>query len=194
MPLHNYTKQIYEEVTDPSYIIRFLDYLIQKRFKRSSFTVKGIVAEPLITGVIKNTKTKEHYKSLAQFYNTVTGSKYKENDISLLAHINATKDYTVMRIICNMKEDDILGFFDQKYRAFLIYLDVLKQIKNYTNIHITDKINLKWNNKQYLVSCVKISDNDINPYAVFEFYEAYETVINGLYYLNDGEQYLITDS
>jgi len=195
MPLHNYTKNIYESVTDSAYIIRFLDYLIGKHFKRTTFTVNGIIAEPLITGVLENVKTKERYHSLAEFYNTVTRSTIKDNDISLLTKINITKDCSVMRIICNVKEDYILDFFDQKYRTFLIYRDIRKRIRQYTSNDMSSEVKLFWDGTEYDLSRTKIACNDTsNPYSCYKLLEAYEDgVIEGLYYCEENEKYLITD-
>ena len=114
MPLHDYIKKIYETSKDSAYIVRFLDYLILKRYKRTTFIVNDVTVEPLITGVLENVITKEKYKSLAQFYNAVTGAKVKENDICLLAKINVTQDYHIMRIVCNIDEDTIIDFVDQR--------------------------------------------------------------------------------
>ena len=196
MPLHDYTKQIYESATDSAYIIRFLDYLIGKRYRRTTFTVNGEVAEPLITGVLENVKTKERYYSLAEFYNTITGSHAKEKDVSLLAKINITKEYTVMRIICNMPEEYILGFFDQKYRSFLMYRDVRKRIKHYTSIDVNGEVKLFWNGTEYEVSYTKITCNDIvNPYSCYNLLDAYEDgFIEGLYYCGNSGRQLISDT
>lgn len=195
MPLHDYVKHIYEDATDPAYIIRFLDYLIGKRYKRTTFVVNDQVAEPLITGILENTKTKERYYSLAQFYTKVTGQVAKETDISLLGKIHITKEYTVMRIICNMKEDDILGFFDQKYRSFLMYRAVRNRIKQYTSLDINNTITLFWNNTEYKLNYTNIICNDnTTPYGWCDLLKQYEDgFIKGLYYRNDDTQYLITD-
>ena len=196
MPLHDYTKKIYESAADSAYVTRFLDYLIGKRYRRITFTVNDQIAEPLITGVLENVKTKERYNSLAQFYNTTTGSKYKENDISLLAKINITKEYTVMRIICNMPEDYILGFFDQKYRSFLMYRDIRKRIKHYTSIDVNDEVKLFWNGAEYDVNHTSITCSDTtNPYSCYKLLEAYENrFIEGLYYCDKNGRQLISDT
>jgi len=195
MPLHDYTKKIYESVTDSAYIIRFLDYLIGKHFRRTTFTIKGIVAEPLITGVLENVKTKERYNSLAEFHNTVTGSSIKDNDISLLAKINITKECSVMRIICNIKEDYILDFFDQKYRTFLMYRDIRKRIRQYTSNDMSSEVKLFWDGTEYDLSHTKIACNDTsNPYSCYKLLEVYEDgIVEGLYYCGENSRYLITD-
>ena len=195
MPLHDYTKHIYESATDSAYIIRFLDYLIRKHFKRTTFTVNGIIAEPLITGVLENVKTKERYHSLAEFYTTVTKSTIKDNDVSLLAKINITKDCSVMRIICNVKEDYILEFFDQKYRAFLMYRNIRKRIRQYTSNDMSSEVKLFWDGNEYYLSHTKIEcDDTSNPYSCYKLLEAYEDgCIEGLYYCGENSRYLITD-
>jgi hypothetical protein len=196
MPLHDYTKHIYESATDSAYIIRFLDYLIGRHFKRTTFTVNGVTAEPLITGVLENVKTKERYHSLAEFYTTVTKSTIKDNDVSLLAKINITKECSVMRIICNVKEDYILEFFDQKYRAFLMYRNIRKRIRQYTSNDMSSEVKLFWDGNEYYLSHTKIEcDDTTNPYSCYKLLEAYEDgCIEGLYYCGKNARYLITDS
>jgi hypothetical protein len=191
MPLHEYIKQIYEKSADSLYIIRFLDYLVSKRYKRTTFAIKGQVVEPLITGILENVKTKERYYSLPEFYTKTTGKKINETDINLLSILNVTTEYTIMRLICNATELDILGFFDQKYRIFLLHRDLRKQIKNYTP---RSTITLIWNNDEYEVSRTKIVCNDItNSYKVYDLLDAYEAKrIEGLYYNNsEGRQLVI---
>jgi hypothetical protein len=194
MPLHDYIKQIYEDTVDSAYIIRFLDYLIQKRYRRTTFVVNDVIAIPLITGILENVKTKERYYSLAEFYLNVTGQKINETDISLLTKINITMEYSVMRIICNNTEDDILGFFDQKYRTFLMYRDVKKRIMQYTSINIHGHIDLFWNDNEYnLNHIVLISKNNFNTYKCYELLETYEDgPIQGLYYCGKEGRHLIS--
>ena len=196
MPLHDYTKHIYESATDSAYIIRFLDYLIGRHFKRTTFTVNGVTAEPLITGVLENVKTKERYHSLAEFYTTVTRSTIKDNDVSLLTKINISKECSVMRIICNVKEDYILEFFDQKYRAFLMYRNIRKRIRQYTSNDMSSEVKLFWDGNEYYLSHTKIEcDDTTNPYSCYKLLEAYEDgCIEGLYYCGKNARYLITDS
>jgi hypothetical protein len=196
MPLHDYIKQIYEDVRDPSYIIRFLDYIIQRYYKRTTFVINDQVAEPLITGVLQNTRTKEHYYSLAQFYKQVTGTKVSETDINLLAKINVTREYSVMRIICKIKEDDILGFFDQKYRTFLMYRDVKKRVMHYTSINTHGHIDLFWNDTLYdLNHTALVTKNESNINKCYELLEAYEDgFIKGLYYCGNDGRHLISDT
>ena len=202
MPLHDYTKRIYETAGDSAYIVRFLDYLICKRYRRTTFTINGTTTEPLITGVLENVKTKERYNSLAHFYNTVTGSKEKEKDVSLLSKINVTKEYTVMRIICNIPEEYIIEFFDQKYRSFLMYRDVRKRIKDYVPIDakqgeplVNSEVTLVWDNSEYKLSHTTITCNDItNPYRCYKLLEGYEDgFVEGLYYCSPKGHHLITD-
>jgi hypothetical protein len=195
MPLHAYIKQIYENVDDRSYIIRFLDYIISKRYKRITFTVKGQIAIPLITGVLENIKTKERYHSLEEFYTKITGEKVHTRNVSLLSNIYITEAYSVMRIICNYNETDILNFFDQKYRTFLFYRDVRKRLREYHDIKAPGHITLFWNGDEYELNHTELTCNDTNKlYITYKLLEAFENKdIEGLYYGNEKEQYLITD-
>lgn len=191
MPLHDYIKQIYENSNDSLYIIRFLDYIITKRYRKTTIAIKGQVVEPLITGILENIKTKERYYSLAEFYTKATGKKISETDINLLSMLNVTSEYTIMRLICNATELDILGFFDQKYRTFLLHLNLRKQITNYT---AKSTITLIWNNDDYEVSRTKLvcSDNT-NPYKIYDLLDAYEAkCIEGLYYNNSEGRQMLT--
>ncbi len=197
MPLHEYTKQIYEGVKDSAYLVRFIDYLVSKHYKRTTFMVNDVVAEPLITGVLENVTTKEQYRSLADFYNKVTGEKAKDNNVSLLAKINVSKEYSIMRIICNIPEDYIIGFVDQRYRSFLMYRDIIKRIKNCTPIDVKgdEPLNLWWNGCDYELrqtSIVAYSES-ANAYELLEEYE--NRTVKDLYYCDSSyKRYLITEA
>jgi hypothetical protein len=191
MPLHDYIKQIYQEVPDSAYIIRFLDYLISKRFKFCTFSVNGYKAIALITGILEDNQTKQHYHSIEEFYSKATGTTCQKNDITILKKIYVIPNYSVWRIICSAKENEILGFFDQKYRSFLLYRDVRKRVKSYTNIITNDKIVLIWNNSKFDICHTSIICHDDSKKA-YEFLETYEDGgIEGLYYCTDNSQYLI---
>jgi len=194
MPLHDYIKQIYKEVGDSSYFIRFIDYLVSNTNRRVTFIVNGYTAEPLISGVLQNIKTKDKYYSFAQFYNKATLGNVGETDTNIFKHINVTTNYTLWRILCNVDEKTILGFFDQKYRSFLMYRDVRQRIKYYTSIDTNEKVNLMWDDNKFTISHTKL-ECPKRPHMIYELFKAYEDgFINGLYYCTGDSQYLITDS
>lgn len=196
MPLHDYVKQIYQDVNDSSYIVRFLGHIINKRYKHVEFRIKGRTAIPLITGVLEDVKTKERYHSLAEFYSKVTGIKADKANIRILKEINVTDTYDVMRIICNIEEEDILRFFDQKYRSFLMYRDVRKRIKHYASIDVDKTVRLRWKDMNYELGHTEITcDDEENPYKCYELLEAYEKgFIEGLYYHSHKGLLLIADA
>lgn len=194
MPLHDYITQIYRESADSSYIIRFINYLISTTNRRTTFTVNGYSAEPLISGILQNTKTKERYYSLAQFYNKVTQGNISETDTSIFKGINVTSEYTLLRLLSTIQEKTIIEFFDQKYRSFLMYRDVRKRIEYYTSISINGDVTLQWNDNEFILSRTTLKCKD-SPYTVYKLLEAYEDgFIKDLYYCNKDNRYLITDS
>jgi hypothetical protein len=196
MPLHDYIIRIYREVNDPSYIIRFIDYLVRSTNRRSSFTVRNHTVEPLISGILEDIKTKQRYYSLAQFYNAINSSNIGETDTSLFKAINITKSCTLSSLLSTIDEKIITEFFDQKYRTFLIYREVRKRVKHYTSIDTKNDIRLFWNNNEYLLTYTNIQCKDnSNPYSKYKFIEAFEAGgIRDLYYINNNTQYLITDA
>jgi hypothetical protein len=194
MPLHDYIKQIYKEVGDSSYFIRFIDYLVSNTNRRVTFIVNGYTAEPLISGVLQNIKTKDKYYSFAQFYNKATLGNVGETDTNIFKHINVTTNYTLWRILCNIDEKTILGFFDQKYRSFLMYRDVRQRIKYYTSIDTNKEIKVVWNKYNFIIShtltkCIE------DPNMVYSLFEAYEDgKIQGLFYYTEDNNYLISQT
>ena len=195
MPLHDYIKQIYETAEDRTYVIRIIDYVLGKRFKRMEFIVRGQLVEPLITGVLENKKTNQRYNSLAEFYGDVTKQTVDEYDVELLKKINITINYSIWRIICSVKEEEILSFFDQKYRAFLMYRDVRARIKLWGFDTMNQEISLWWNGNEYRIWHTRLgSDDTENPYRIYDLFEAYEDgSITGLYYNTTNGRHLITD-
>jgi hypothetical protein len=195
MPLHDYIRQIYETVEDRTYVIRFIDYVLGKRFKRMEFIVRGQLVEPLITGVLENKKTNQRYNSLASFYSDVTKQTVDEYDVEILKKINITASYSIWRIICSVKEEDILSFFDQKYRAFLMYRSVRSRIKQWCSVSTNEEISLWWNGNEYHLWHTRLSSDDTeNPYKIYDLFDAYESeCITGLYYNTTRGGHLITD-
>ncbi len=191
MPLSPILTKIFQEVKDPSYIIRLLDYLVNSRYDRTEFIIGSQKAIPLITGVLRNTKTNEHYYSLSQFYNSVTSNDVKENDFEILNSIHVTKKYSLLRVICSMTDDVILGFFDQKFRSFLLYRSIGKMIQELGLTYPEGTISVSWKDQEYelhpnRVICEKNK-------KVFELLQAFEgRKLEGLYYLyNKDEKYLL---
>lgn len=194
MPLHDYVKKIYEEVKDPSYIVRFICYLVNTRYKKVTISANGITADPLITGVLEERETKKRFHSFSQFYNYATGAKTTETDISVLAKLFVTTEYSIMRIICNAKEADILNFFDQKYRIFLMYRDVRKRIKFYALKDTNSQVTLQWKNNIFTLDHTNLSCEK-DKISAFKLLEAYENgYIDGLYYCTKDSKHLITDT
>lgn len=190
MPLHDYIKQIYKNVNDSLYIIRFISYLINMRYNRVVFSVNGVKVEPLNTGVLKDSKSNKRFNSFAEFYTYASGIKVIKTDIDILSKINVTNKYSVMRIICNAKEDDILSFFDQKYRTYLMYCDIKNRITKYVPNSINGPIKLQWKGIMFTLECNKISCINDNTFEL-NILGDYENglVINQLYYCtNDGYQ------
>lgn len=199
MPLHDYIRQIYKEVNDRSYVIRFLDYLISNTSRPTisypiTFTVNEHTVKLLISGILINIKTKEQYNSIAEFYNKVTLSNISETDINVFRNINVTNDYSIWRIVCNTKENTILEFFDQKYRSFLMYHDIKYRVKYYASININNEIPISWNNNKFVVLESR-TKCELNPNMIYTLLTAYEDGnIVGLYYCGKKAHYLITDT
>jgi hypothetical protein len=192
MPLHEYITRVYTEVDDPLYIIRFIDYLVSTTRKNYSFTVNNRTVKPLITGVLEDMKTKDRFNSLAQFYNSVNGSNISESDTIILKRIYVSKENTLSRVLCSISEKTILGFFDQKYRSFLMYRNVRRSIKYYTSISTNDTIHLRWNDEEFIVDYTKLECKK-NPLKIYDLLEACENgKITDLYYCKGKSQYLIT--
>ncbi len=189
MPLHDYIRQIYQEAGDSAYIVRFLYFIIGKYVKRVEFLAGGHKAEPLITGILENVKTKEHYYSLAEFYTKSTGIPIELTDISIFKKINVTQSYSVWRIVCNVKEKDILNFFDQKYRAFLMYRDIRRRVKAHTSdkeiklVHNEDEFTLNYSS----LDCKGDLEKSL---TLLEEYE--EGTVTDLYFKSSDGGYLIS--
>jgi hypothetical protein len=192
MTLHEYIKQIYEDTTDPLYIIRFIDYIVGTTNRRTLFIVNGYEVIPLITGVLENNKSKERFYSLAQFYNKITNENVKETDINIFRNIYVNNTHSLWRILCNINENTILEFFDQKYRSFLIYRDIKKYIRNIKLTKRNDIITVLWKNEEFTLNYTKI-DCPKRHSMIYELLEAYEDKnITDLYFSINNTKYLIS--
>lgn len=199
MPLHRYIEEIYR-ISDPLYFIRFIDYLLTDKKKRfgCKFSINRITAKVLISGILQNIKTGELYYSLNDLYNKAFNENKIVKDVEIFNKIKITDDYTLMRILCSITEDDILDFYDQKYRALLIHRDIKKQITDKTGIYNIDKnITIEWCDKTYIISVVRINCEDSSSNNSYDFMEEYEKgCIDELYYIdkNTDTRYLISNN
>jgi hypothetical protein len=192
MPLHDYIRQIYQEAGDSAYIIRFLYFVIGKYVKRVEFLAGDHKAEPLITGILENVKTKERYYSLADFYTKATGNPISMTDISIFKKVNVTQSYSVWRMVCNVKEHQILEFFDQKYRAFLMYRDIRSRVRAYANFDTEKEIKLLHNDTEFTLTHSSL-DCKYGSEKSLELLEEFENgTVEELYYRGRDGQYLIS--
>lgn len=186
MPLHDNIKTIYQKVNDSAYIIRFINYLVNLHYKKISYSVNGYTVIPLINGILEDVNTKKKFYSIAQFYNYATNSKFSTIDVNILSKIFVTKEYSIMRIICKINEADILNFFDQQYRIFLMYNDIQKRLM----LNTYDTINLEWNNNNFELNYDSLLFKN-NTFKSYKLLQAYEDGMNDLYYITNDSKHLI---
>lgn len=180
---------IYTQCPETVYFIRFIDYVISKRFNSIEFNINGLRFKPHISGVIENPHNGKKYYSLVQLYNDVTGNNLNEGDTTVFHYLFVSKSYNLNRILSAVKEIDVLEFFDQKYRAFCMYRDLKNRILHYTGIHLKKEdnlLNVRWKGLKHNIQISSITcDPHFNPYKAYELLSAYEYGnITGLEYYN----------
>jgi hypothetical protein len=194
MSVYDYIKQLYDEVKDPAYIIRLIDYLISKQFKQTTFTIGNQVAIPLISGVLKNVKTNKYYTSFTHFYNLVNNTNINEGNMDIFKDIYLTKKCTLQMALYNLNTLTVLDFFDQKYRSFLLFKDIQYLISNKLSINLDNNIKIYWKGDEYCINSYSvICKTDSNSYKFYDILEAAENgAITGLYYCAiDGNKFCI---
>jgi hypothetical protein len=198
MPLHAFIKQIYKDCGDDQYFLRFLDYIITNRGKRPEFYIQGysIKGEILVQGVIKNEVSNSYYDSLHEYYNSVTDSKIERGDLELFKKIHISREFSLYRALCGVKEPEILQFVDQKYRSHLIYNDLRKRISCFAGLKPKGSLRIFWNDTYYNADKYSlVTENEYKPDRVNDFMDEYDRgAITGLFYVTDTETYAISDS
>jgi hypothetical protein len=189
MPIIDSVMKMYTECVETVYFIRFLDFIISKKFNSVEFNFNNTRFKPLISGVIEHPHTGKKYYSLVQLYNDLTGKELKEGDPDVFHYFFVSKAYNLNRILCSVKEIDVLEFFDQKYRAFYMYRDLKLRILHYTGIRLGRDdavINVQWNGMKHELQISSITCTPhFNPYKAYELLTAYESGnIKGLEYYN----------
>jgi hypothetical protein len=189
MPIIDSVMQIYTRCPETVYFIRFLDFVISKRFHSVEFNINDIRFKPHISGVIEHPTTGKKYYSLVQLYNDVTGNNLQEGDTTPFHYLFVSKAYNINRVLSAVKDIEVLEFFDQKYRAFCMYRDLKPRIKHYTGIKLgkdDNMITVRWNERNHYIQISSIScDPHFNPYKAYELLTAYESGnIYGLEYFN----------
>jgi hypothetical protein len=181
MPLHEYIQKIYCEVKDPSYIIRFMTFIIKKRCHTIKFTINNTTVIPLINGLLEDINSKEQYYSFAQFYNKVKKESVDETDMKVFKYISLGPKISIWRIICHIKEEEILEFFDQTYRSYILYKDFKR--RNYRNLEDdSEVIDLLWDGDKFELRYDSIICEN-NKEKVWKLLEQYEnSIIKNLYY------------
>lgn len=171
--------KIYTQCNETVYFVRFLDYVISKRFNSVEFNINGLRFKPHISGVIENPENGKKYYSLVQLYNDITGNNFNEGDTTVFHHLFVSKSYNLNRVLSAVKEIDVLEFFDQKYRAFCMYRDLKKRILHYTGIRLgkeDNMLNVRWNRLKHYIQISSITcDPHFNPYKAYELLTAYES-------------------
>jgi hypothetical protein len=158
---------------------------------RVTFIIKEYSAEPLISGILQNVKTKERYSSLAEFYNKASLENIAKTDTSIFKKIHLKSGNTLWNLISNTQEKTVLNFFDQKYRSFLMFRDIRLRIKMFKTVDISKEINLFWNEHNF-ISTRSETICDENPNMIYSLLEQYEDkIITGLYYCSGKDRYLI---
>lgn len=194
MPLHDYIIQIYKNVEDKKYFVRFLDFIITKQKKRVEFFIQphpGFV-KALVTGILADEKIGKYYWSLAEYYNAITGNNIAEDDVSIFKKISITRQYTLHRMLCNIKESDILEFVDFKYRAYLFYDYLFRRI-NLKVGHIENEvIDIECDGEYFKADKLGIYHEDLSK--IHELLDKYDDrTINYLYYCVNNDKYLISE-
>lgn len=189
MPIIDSVIKMYKECAETVYFIRFLDFIISKKFNSVEFNFNNIRFKPLISGVIEDPHTGKKYFSLVQIYNELSGKELKEGDPDVFHYFFVSKAYNLNRILSAVKETDVLDFFDQKYRAFYMYRDLKFRILHYTGIRLgrdDSVLTVRWNGMKHEVQISSITcDTHFNTYKAYELLTAYESGnISGLEYYN----------
>jgi hypothetical protein len=172
--------KLFEECDDTLYLIRFLDYVICKRYPRVKFSLNGLVAEPLMSGTICVKNTNKEFSSLREFYEAGMGGKKAENVTQLLKSICVTDGATLWATLERVSEDEIINFVDQKYRAFLVYKDLESRIAPTNDKrYVPKRLLIKWESMRFYISRAGIEDylhTDVpaGPFEKFRFLSAYE--------------------
>jgi hypothetical protein len=191
MPLHDYIREIYEGVDDPAYVIRFIDYLVSQNYINPKFTIKDTTVVPTTVGLLENIKTKETYTSFADFYGKVTGQSVDRRELDFLRGINVTPTYSLWRVLCRYKENDILKFVDFKYRVTLFYMDILYRISRYKKVENENQITLSWREVSFTLSPYTVDCKENKDMSI-QFLEAYEdSNLFGVYYNDNDVKYLV---
>ncbi len=172
--------KLYKECEDTLYFIRFLDYVICSRYPRVKFSLKGVVAEPLMSGIIHETKSHKEHGSLAEFYCAVTGSDEDKRSDMVLKEICVTDGATLWSVLERVSETELLEFVDQKYRAFLMYKDLESRVALTSDKgYVPRRLLLKWESMRFYLSrsCIedyKHTDIPVEPYEKFRLLSAFE--------------------
>jgi hypothetical protein len=185
--------QVFKGCFESVYFIRFIDYIITKRFgNKYYFDIKGHKASALISGILEDNETKEKYYSFAEFYNSITGASISKYDEEIFHHIYFQQKYNLHRLLCILKDDDIINFTDKKYRVFCMFRDLRDRLKHYQDLdgfnNLRKKEIISWNNIKFSISLTMIKecdnkDTDDNSSCDL-LLEVYETgVVTDLYYM-----------
>lgn len=179
MPYHEYIIKMYKECDD-LYFQRFIDYIISTHNLKSDIFIKGEnydFVKILITGIIKEMTQNIKYNSLYEYYNSKKNTRYQKGDLEIFRHIWITKQYNLKRLLCNVKESEILHFFDQKYRTYLLYNYLIKEIYNMYGHNIVSNIPIIWNNIEFNIykNTILYEDKMGKPYFDIMLLEEYES-------------------
>ncbi len=172
--------KLYKECDDELYFNRFIDYVISSRYPRVKLSINGIVAEPMISGVIRVSETRKEYDSLDAFYQSTGGKRDCRRSDRVLREVCVTDGATLWSVLEKVDEAELLNFVDQKYRAFLVYKDLETRIAPCADEgYVPRRLQIKWNSMRFYLTRSSIEDythTDMcaGPYDKYKFLSAYE--------------------
>ena len=184
---------------DAAYFQRLLDFFLQSRFHTVRLWVNQKHREPVFLStegeVVHCVDRSRRWKTLTEWYNDTTDSRYAAGDPAVFEHIHITRRVNIGNILKTIAHKEVDEFVDMKYRSSQVYHWILRRLKarqmTYT---ATQVFQIQWEDRVYEVEKNKTTTDDGYSVAPFLKYMCDETHPTGVLWRDtNGPWILLTE-
>ncbi len=187
---------------DPAYFQRMLEFLLHARFRSVRLNLRGALKQDAVffslEGQLINIENnKKRFNTLTEWYNAIKGSKHTRIGLEQFKEIMATPKFSIYQILETVRDKEVADFIDMKYRSSILFTYISHRIRSKRMPFTWDKSQtfaVEWNGVEYSVTHTHTSTNEnISVGHLLDAITAPEEPITGLYLLQSGKKYLLTE-
>ncbi len=187
---------------DPAYFQRLLEFLLHSRFRAVRLALQGGLKKDTvffsIEGQLINIENnKIRFSTITEWYNSIKGTEHTRIELEQFKEILATNRISIYQILETVRDKEIADFIDLKYRSSILFIYISHRIRAKRLPFSWDKsqtFTVEWKDVVYNVSHTNTTtQQNISVGYILDAITAPEEPITGLYLIQSGKKYLLTE-